>query len=84
MSVGSTVSDVEWLARELSRLEGATIAHAVRRALLDRPSSPYDEQDYEVRKVEARLAAIAALPAREGETDRVARDRPRRLEDAQA
>jgi len=65
MSTDSTVPEIEWLTRELSRLEGATIAQAVRRALLERPFCLYDEEDYEVRKVEARLAAIAALPARE-------------------
>jgi len=65
MPVDSTVSEVEWLARELDRLEGATIAQAVRRALLERPCTAYGEQDYEVRRVEARLAAIASLPARE-------------------
>lgn len=75
MSVDAAVPEVEWLARELTRLEGTTIAQAVRRALLERPYSLYDEQEYEVRKVEARLAAIAALPAREtSESDLVLDD----------
>ena len=58
-------SELSRLARELAKIEGTSIADAIRRALIERRSRLLNERQTKRLRVDAALARLDALPVQD-------------------